>query len=367
MGKKQMSKTISPPETSISKGKFAPCSEAIGIDVGDRYSHCCLVDASGEVAWRRRVASTREALRQMFSDLPPTRIALEVGFHSAWMAEILEELGHEVLVANARKLALISGTKRKNDGVDSEILARLARSDPKLLFAIEHRGEETRTDLAILRTRAAIVAARTKLINHVRGAIKPFGLRLQNCGVEVFGKRAGEQIPDILRPALIPLIETIAVLTRQIRTYDTQIKALRHKYADEVDPLQQVRGVGPLTALAFVLTIGDPNRFEKRRNVPAYFGLVPGQDQSGNSDPQQRISKEGDSMVRSLLVQCAHYILGPFGGSSDLRNWGEAIAARGGKAGKKRAAVAVARKLAVLLHCLWVTKAQYEPHRARTG
>jgi transposase len=124
-----------------------------------------------------------------------------------------------------------------------------------------------------------------------------------------------------------------------------------------------VEGIGPLTALTFVLTIEDPYRFEKSRSVGAYLGLVPARDQSGDSDPQKRISKEGDEMLRKLLVSCAHYIIGPFGGDSDLRRHGEKIASRGAKNSKKRAVVAVARKLAVLLHSLWVSGEVYEPLR----
>ena len=125
--------------------------------------------------------------------------------------------------------------------------------------------------------------------------------------------------------------------------------------------MRQVEGIGPLTALTFVLTLEDPYRFEKSRSVGAYLGLVPAIDQSGDRDPQKRITKEGDEMLRKLLVGSSHYILGPFGSDSDLRRHGEKIASRGGKNAKKRAAVAVARKLAVLLHRLWVTAEVYDP------
>jgi transposase len=119
--------------------------------------------------------------------------------------------------------------------------------------------------------------------------------------------------------------------------------------------------VGPLTALCFVLTVEDPHRFERSRSVGAYLGLVPATARSGARDPQKRISKEGDEMMRKLLVSCSHYVLGPFGSDSDLRRHGEKIASRGGKNAKKRSVVAVARKLAVLLHRLWVTGETYDP------
>jgi transposase len=133
------------------------------------------------------------------------------------------------------------------------------------------------------------------------------------------------------------------------------VDAARRMIQEEKGPLPVVEGVGTLTALTFVLTLEDPYRFEKSRSVGAYLGLVPATDQSGDRDPQKRISKEGDEMLRKLLVGSAHYILGPLGKDSDLRRHGERIASRGGKNAKKRAAVGVARKLSVLLHRLWVT------------
>ena len=156
-------------------------------------------------------------------------------------------------------------------------------------------------------------------------------------------------------------MEQITSLTERIRQYDRQLEAVSKERYPETELLRQVEGVGPLTGLTFVLTLGDPSRFEESRSVGAYLGLVPARDQSGDSDPQKRISKEGDEMLRRLLVSCAHYILGPFGSDSDLRRHGEKIACRGGKNAKKRAVVAVARKLAVLLHRLWVTAETYEP------
>ena len=162
-------------------------------------------------------------------------------------------------------------------------------------------------------------------------------------------------------PALGPILETIGSLTQRIRDYERELETISREHYPETDLLRQLEGVGPLTALTFVLTVEDPFRFEKSRSVGAYLGLVPASDQSGDSDPQRRISKEGDEMLRKLLVGSAHYILGPFGSDSDLRRHGEKIASRGGKNAKKRAAVAVARKLAVLLHRLWVSGELYDP------
>jgi transposase len=215
--------------------------------------------------------------------------------------------------------------------------------------------------MALIRSRQALVGCRTQLVNHVRGTVKSFGGRLPKCPARSFHKNAAEHIPDALLPALGPILEQIGSLTERIRDYERQLETISEEHYPETDLLRQVEGVGPLTALTFVLTLEDPYRFEKSRSVGAYLGLVPARDQSGESDPQKRISKEGDEMLRRLLVGSAHYILGPFGSDSDLRRHGEKIASRGGKNSKKRAAVAVARKLSVLLHSLWVSGELYDP------
>jgi transposase len=276
------------------------------------------------------------------------------------VSRVLEECGHEVLVANARKVRLIYANKRKTDELDAENLARLARLDPKLLYPLKHRGEDSQAHLAIVRSREALVGCRTQLVNHVRGAVKSFGGRLPKCPARSFHKKVVEHIPEALWAALGPIVETIGSLTQRIREYDRQLETVCQEHYPQTDLLRQVEGVGSLTALTFVLTLEDPYRFETSRSVGAYLGLVPATDQSGDRDPQRRISKEGDEMLRKLLVGSAHYILGPFGQDSDLRRHGEKIASRGGKNAKKRA-VAVARKLSVLLHHLWMTGEVYDP------
>lgn len=333
-----------------------------GIDLGDRYTHICLLNTeNGEVIEESRIPTSQKAFEMRFSSTAPMRIAIETGTHSPWVSRLLEERGHEVLVANARKVRLIYGAGHKNDKIDAEKLARLARLDPKLLSPIKHRGEDSQAHLALLRSRDALVGARTKLVNHVRGAVKSFGGRLPKCTAENFHNKVGEHLPRELASALEPILGTIASLTERIREYDRRLENVAEEVYPETKLLRQVHGVGVLTALAFVLTLEDPSRFAKSREVGAYLGLVPATDQSGGSDPEKRISKHGNKMMRRLLVGSAHYILGPFGEDSDLRRHGEKIAGRGGKNAKKRAVVAVARKLSVLLHRLWVTAEVYEP------
>src|SRR5215212_5104831 len=336
-----------------------------GLDIGDKYSYLCLIDQeSGEVVEEGRLRTNPEAFRRRFASEQPMRIAIEAGTHSPWVSRLLEECGHEVLVANARKLRLIYANKRKTDEMDAENLARLARLDPKLLYPLKHRGQECQAHRAIVHSREALVGTRTQLVNHVRGTVKSFGARLPKCPARSFHKRAKEHIPEALLPALGPILEQIGSLTERIQKYDRKLEEISKESYPETDLLRRVEGIGPLTALTFVLTLEDPHRFEKSRSVGAYLGLVPATDRSGDSDPQKRISKEGDQMLRKLLVSSAHYILGPFGSDSDLRRHGEKIASRGGKKNaKKRAVVAVARKLAVLLHSLWVSGEVYEPLR----
>ena len=349
----------------MSDGSKEQPKTTAGVDIGDKYSYLCLIDTeSGEVVEEGRLRTSPEALRRRFASEPSVRIAIETGTHSPWASRLLEGCGHEVLVANARKLRLIYSNKRKTDEVDAENLARLARVDPKLLYPLRHRGEESQAHIALIRSRDVLVSSRTQLVNHVRGAVKSFGARLPKCPARSFHKRAQEHIPEALLAALAPVLEQIGSLTERIRQYDRRLEAIAKEHYPETELLRQVEGVGPLTALTFVLTLEDPYRFERSRSVGAYLGLVvPARDRSGERDPQKRISKEGDEMLRRLLVSGAHYILGPFGSDSDLRRHGQKIASRGGKNSKKRAVVAVARKLAVLLHSLWISGEVYEPLR----
>ena len=343
-------------------GNNEPQRMTAGLDLGDKYSHLCLLDTeSGEIIEESRLRSTPEAFRRHFDSERPMHIAIEAGTHSPWVSRLLEECGHEVLVANARKVRLIYGQGRKNDRLDAQNLARLARLDPKLLAPLKHRGETSQAHLAIIRSREALIQARAKLINHVRGTTKSFGSRLPKCSSPTFHKKVNAHVPEPLRPAIEPLLKTIASMTQNIQEYDRELEVLAEESYPETKLLKRVHGIGTLTALTFVLTLEDPSRFGTSRAVGAYLGLVPSKDQSGERDPQKRISKQGNGLLRRLLVGSAQRILGPFGEDCDLRRHGLKICERGGKDAKKRAAVGVARKLSVLLHRLWVSGEVYEP------
>jgi transposase len=332
-----------------------------GVDLGDKHSYLTILDPDGQVIEETRLPTTRASFQHKFSALQPCRIAMEVGAHSRWASHLLRRLGHDVLVANARKLRAIYHNPRKGDRVDAETLARLARLDPELLSPIHHRSPQAQADLAVLRSRDAIVRCRTLLINHARDIVKASGSRLPSCTADSFAHKVAPDIPEPLRPALAPILDTIASLTQQIKSYDQTAEKLCSERYPETKLLRRISGVGPLTSLAFILTLEKPDRFRRSREVGPAIGLIPRRDQSGDHDPQLRITKTGNSYLRRLLVSSAQYILGPFGPDCDLRRWGLKLAERGGKNAKKRAVVAVARKLAVLLHRLWKTGEVYDP------
>ena len=333
----------------------------MGIDLGDRYSHYAVINASGQIVEEGRVATQREAFERLLVFRERLRVVIETGTHSPWISRLITACGHEAVVANSRKLELISRNKNKRDRVEARMLARLGRADVQLLHPVRHRSEKTQQHRAWLLARDASVQARTQLINHLRGIVKSLGYRLPTCSPEAFLKKAAPSIPDALKAVLTPILPLIDTLNKTIHQYDKQIVALAQNHYPVTARLQKVGGVGPLTALAYVLTLEDPSRFRRSRAVGPYLGLVPATHSSGDQDPQMHITKEGDVMLRRLLVNGAQYILGHFGPDCDLRRYGLRIAQRGGKIAKKRAVVAVARKLAVLLHKLWIDPTDYDP------
>jgi transposase len=335
----------------------------IGLDLGDRTSYYCILNEAGEVILEHKLPTTPKGMEEVFGRIPRSRIALETGTHSPWVSRQLTQLGHEVIVAHARTVRLIGESSRKDDPRDARTLARLARIDPQLLGPVRHRSAQAHIHLTVIRARAALVSARTALVNAVRGLTKSHGQRLRKCGSEQMNRKMAQGLSQELRDVLHPLLAEIESLNERIAEYDRRIEQIAKEVHPEVALLRQVKGVGPLIALTYVLTLDDPYRFRRSRDAGCFVGLRPGRRNSGMSEPQMHISKEGDRYLRTLLVQGAHYILGPFGEDSDLRRWGLKLAERGGKNAKKRAVVAVARKLAVLLHKLWVSGEVYEPLR----
>src|SRR5207302_3126011 len=355
---KKVSTAVSKQGRNISRQRLT-----IGLDLGDRNSRYCVLDEAGRRELEQRVRTTAKALQQVFGAMPRSRFALEIGTHSPWISRLLSDLGHEVIVANVRKVRLIGESRKKDDRLDAQTLARLARIDPELLSPVKHRSAEAQADLTLVRARAGLVRARTGLVNTARGLAKSYGERLRGCNVRNMNPEKTEGLSPELQAALEPLLNAIESLSERIVEYNERIEQLAQQSYPKVALLKQIKGVGTLIALTYMLTLEDPHRFRKSRDVGCYVGLQPGRRNSGQSEPQMHISKEGDPYLRTLLVQGAHHILGPFGADSDLRRWGLKLAERGGKNGKKRAVIATARKLAVLLHRLWVSGEVYEPLR----
>jgi len=335
----------------------------IGVDLGDRWSCYCVLDEAGEILLEQKVATTPEAMKQIFEKIPRSLIAMETGTHSPWVSRLLTELGHKVIVAHAQKVQLITKSSRKDDRHDARTLARLARIDPELLGPVRHRSAKAQIHLTVIRARAELVSARTALVNAARGMVKSYGQRLPKCGTQQVSRELTAGLKAELREVLEPLLQEIESLNERIKEYDVRMEKIAKESYPQVELLKQVKGVGTQIALTYILTLEDPHRFPKSREVGCFLGLRPGRRDSGESQPEMHISKEGDPYLRTMLVQGAHYILGPFGADSDLRRWGLKLAARGGKSAKKRAVVAVARKLAILLHRLWVSGEVYEPLR----
>lgn len=340
--------------------------ETIGCDLGDNKSTLYAIRADGSEYRPKPISTTREGFTKFFTR-PKVHVIIEVGTHSRWVSSVLTTLGHEVTVANPRQVKLIGCSDDKSDDHDPVTLARLGRADVKLLKPIQHRGDDVHADLVILKARDQLVRTRTALVNQVRSLTKSFGTRLPKCDAEYFHRKTKELVPQALLPAVEPLYQTLEHLAEQIKGYDQKLVELAKKYPD-AEIVGQPRGVGLVTALAFILTLEDKKRFPNSRSAGAFLGLRPRKRQSGKSDPELRITKAGDPFLRKLMVQSANYVLGPFGGESDLRSWGLMLAQHGGKKAKQKARIAVARKLAVLMHRLWVTGEEYQPigyHQAR--
>lgn len=334
----------------------------IGLDLGDRSHAVCVLSGDGEIVVEERITNTRECLMAFGRRYRGALVVMETGTHSPWVSRLLESAGHRVIVANARKLRAIATSPTKNDAEDARTLARLGRADPRLLSPVRHRSEDTQRALVRLKVRDALVRSRVNQINSVRFLLKSLGVLLPPSVKATAFVRKFRELASAADAQLVePLLQVIEALNARIKELDTELEQLADERYPITRRLRQVDGVGPLTSLCFVLTVESPEYFPETRAIGPYLGLVPRQDQSGLTERQLPITKAGNVQLRCLPVNCAHYILGPFGPPSRLRDAGERIAARGGKSEKKRAVIAVARKLAVTLLALWKSGADYEP------
>ena len=280
----------------------------IGMDLGDKKHTLFILDQEGQPCFQGSIPNTKEDLVMFFAPYSGATVAIEAGTHSSWISRLLEELGCRVLVGNPRKLRVIWDSDGKDDYRDAEMLARIARFDPHLLFPIKHRGVRAQVDLVVLQARDMLVKTRTSLINHVRGSVKVFGERLRSCSAESFHRKVEGDLPEMLKPTLLPMLEMIGQLSERIKSYDKIIEELCRTGYPETELLTGVKGVGALTALAFILVLEDPSRFDKSRQVGSFLGLTPRRDQSGEIDKQLRITKAGNPYLRRLLVGAAQYI-----------------------------------------------------------
>ena len=339
----------------------------IGIDLGDKSHIAVVFDEQGTESKPQRVTNTATAMEKFLSKHPGCTVVMEAGTHSPWISRLVESVGGTAHVGQPRKIRAIWDTDDKSDERDARMLGRLYRFDAKMIPPVRHRGIEAQADLAVIKARKNLKDARQKLINHARCTVKSFGERLKACGAASFADKTWEEVPKALRPALKGVYASIETLGEQIKDMERNIHRLCAERYPETEWLSQVPGVGPMTALSFVLVVEDPGRFAKSRDVGPFLGLTPRRDQSGECDKQLRITKSGDMALRTLLVNCATYILRESSPDCDLKRFGQRIGERGGKRARKTAKVAVARKLAVKLHRLWTDKADYEPFHAVGG
>jgi len=273
----------------------------IGVDLGDRSSAYCVLNEAGEIVLEHKLATTPEAMKQVFGSMPRCRIAMETGTHSPWVSRLLAALGHEVIVGHAQKVRLITKSRRKDDRLDARTLARLARIDPELLSPVKHRSAPAQLHLAEIRARAGLVSARTALVNAARGLVKSYGERLRKCGTEQFRRETMSGLSAGLRDALEPLLQEVESLNEGIQEYDRRIAKMAKEKYPETALLKQVKGVGDLIATTYVLTVEDPHRFRKSRDAGCFVGLQPARRNSGESEPQMRISRVENHYVDAWL------------------------------------------------------------------
>jgi transposase len=334
---------------------------SMGLDLSDRISCFHVLRGDGHTLGEGKVAMRAGPLAELFGRFRGCRLVIEAGTHSPWVSRLGNECGMQVFVVNPRRFEEIAKNERKTDRGDAQILAEVGRTNVGRARPITHRSQQAQIDLSRQRARCELVRSRTALINHVRGVLKSHGHRAPGCSSVCFPLRVNAVLPDELRPVLGPLVQLLLDLNAGIKQYDQQLQAIPRTQVI-AKRLQAIPGIGPIAAVTFALTLDDPTRFKKSRQLGAYLGVVPRKKESGDYSPQLHVTKSGDREMRRLLVLAANYILGRFGPDCDLRRFGQKIAGNGGnKAAKKRALVAVARKLAVLMHHLWVTGQDYDP------
>ena len=335
----------------------------IGLDLGARVTQVAIYNTSGNRVEERKISTAKDSLEQLLYRFPGARVVMEASTPTRWINNLARERGHEVIIANPRKIPIITSSIRKSDRNDARLLGEIGQIKPELLSPIELREDIYQLVRTQLFARQQLVKTRGSLCTFVRSQVKSVGQSLPPVDTRVFASKMRSLLPKELGSVLEPILRTIQQLSDEIDSLDAVVKTSSATDFPKTAVLQQVHGVGPLISLAFVATVGAPDRFKNSRSLGPYLGLVPRLDQSGQSNPALAITKHGDTYMRSLLVSAATRILGPFGVDSDLRRFGLRIIEQGGQRAKGKARIAVARKLAVLLHRLLLTGEVYEPIR----
>lgn len=331
--------------------------EYCGIDVHQKETEICILNEEGEVIERSRIPTSRKALTAYFDKKARVKLVMEAGGSSQWVSRLIEKQGHEVIVCPPRQIRMIAESTLKSDEIDAEILARLGRIDVGFLGRVTHRSEEVQLLQANLTVRSALVKSRTKWVNTVRGVLRGFGYKVSGGSTGTFHQRcANTDIPEPLMETIRPLLTQLELITEEIERIEEKLNTIACGFP-EVDHLRCIPGVGLLTALSFVLSIDDPERFRRSRDVSAFFGLRPAVRGSGDVKHYGKITKQGDPEIRRLLVQAAHAMMNTKK-DCHLKQWAAKVAARRGKG---KATVALARKLAALMHHLWITGEVFRP------
>lgn len=330
-----------------------------GLDISDKTTHVCVVDATGAIVWRGVCASDPEAIAGTLGRHARGlgRVVLETGPLSAFLYHGLAERGVPVICICARHAkGVLSARVNKSDPHDAEGLSQMARTG--WFKAVRIKQEATHIDRAQLKIREHLIKSHGAMANQLRGLMKLFGLRL---GQATTPNKRRERLDALfaqkpeLEAVMRPLIESLAALEAQIKR-SSKLLAARAAADPVAARLMSVPSVGPITALIYKSSIEDPTRFDRGEDAGAFAGLVPRRSQSGEKDYRGRISKAGDPMLRSALYEAANVLLGRVKRPCALQTWGKALAKT---RGAKRARVAVARKLAILLHKLWLTETEF--------
>lgn len=332
-----------------------------GIDLASKASAVCIENETGRIVAEFEMPTDEDGFRTRLGDLEPMHCVLEASPLAEWAARVLESLGHSVVVIDARKAKAVIRTKRKTDQLDARNLAKMARTG--WYTAVHRKSASARLMRTLLKARQGLVEVANAQRSRILGLLRAHGIKVTGARGDAFESRVLEAV-RAREPELEVILQPLLGLRSQARA-EAEVLAQRLKELSQHVPvcrqLMSVPGVGPIVAATYVATIDDPHRFEHSDQVADYVGLVPSVYQSGETEYRGRITKEGDALLRWLLVEAANVLLTRVKRACALQNWGRRLLAKKGLA---KARVAVARKLSVLLHRLWVSGEEFDWARA---